>query len=71
MKNIKVKSKEFTYNAGIIKKYGNIKYKLIWIAKLQNSGLEKPKKAFIEKGSVNDYKLENNIIRGRIDCRCP
>lgn len=58
------KDTEYKYNQAILKSYDDKKYKLVNFKVLRTPDLDIIY-SYSEKGSVNDAKLENNIIRAK------
>lgn len=66
-KNIS-KSSEFLYNKPYVKKFGsdgNFMYKITIMKCVKNSSVESVQKNFSSKGSVNDFKLAENVSRAK------
>lgn len=59
---------KFTYNLAILKDYGGCCYKLTRCKCVRTKGIEDDTPP-VPKGSVNDTKLENNLIRARTAIR--
>lgn len=55
----------FQRNVAILKSYGGHKYKLVRCSCVRTRGVELPEGHYTAKGTVNNEKLSNNIIRAR------
>lgn len=60
-----LRERKYKYNQAILKKYGDKKYKLTHLKVLRTVGIEDDVHIPIEKGSVNDIKLDENISRAK------
>lgn len=60
-----LKEHKYLYNQSFLKSYGNGKYKLVTIGCTRNSGIDCEDWSYTPKGTVNNSKLENNIVRAK------
>lgn len=59
----------FQRNVAFLKSYAGQAYKLVRCSCVRTKGVELPRGSYVEKGTVNDEKLSNNISRARSTVR--
>ena len=59
-----LREQKYIRNVTMAMLYGDM-IRLVYLPSLRNSGIEVPPDEFISKGTINDQKLEDNIIRAK------